>query len=124
MLSIVKSHSKSFVYKNRTQSSKFTDTVKFTVPDLTVNGERLGCEQTATPHLIVAASAYIIREMLAAQGFAPIRRNHREQRRLAQGLFMLIEPRSADQDGHAPYATVLDGFIELGRFLRQRASPE
>jgi len=60
MLSIVKSHSKSLrVHKNCKQSSKFTDTVKFTVPDLTVNGERLGCEQTATPHLIVAASAYI-----------------------------------------------------------------
>ncbi len=89
-----------------------------------MNGERLGCEQTAiSPHRR-CERLYIIREMLAAQGIAPIRRNHREQRRLAQGLFMLIEPRSADQDGHAPYATVLDGFIELGRFLRQRASTE
>ena len=42
-------------------------------------------------------------------------------RRMA--LFMLVEPKE-HQDGHAPHATVLDGFVELGRFLLQEASHE
>ena len=42
-------------------------------------------------------------------------------RRMA--LFMLVEPKE-HQDGHAPHATVLDGSVELGRFLLQEASHE
>ena len=42
-------------------------------------------------------------------------------RRMA--LFMLVEPKE-HQDDHALHATALGGFVELGRFLLQGASPE
>ena len=38
-------------------------------------------------------------------------------------IFMLIEL-NEHQDGHAPYDAVLDGFVDLGRFLGQQASSE
>jgi len=49
--------------------------------------------------------------MLAVEGIAPIRRNNREQRRLAHGLFHAHRAPKEHEDGHAPYATVLDGFV-------------
>jgi hypothetical protein len=43
-------------------------------------------------------------------------------------FFMLVTADDAKpkehQDGHAPHATVLDGSVELGRFLLQEASHE
>jgi hypothetical protein len=90
-----------------------------------VNGERLGCEQAATPHLIVAASAYTSLVRCSRPKESPqFDENIENSVVWRMVFFMLIVPRSADQDGYAPYATVLDGFVELGRFLRQRASPE
>ena len=99
----------------------------FTVPDLTVNGERLGCEQAATPHLIVAASAYTSLVRCSRPKESPQFDETIENSVVWRKAFSCSssrEDRSADQDGYAPYATVLDGFVELGRFLRQGASQE
>jgi hypothetical protein len=57
------------------------------------------------------------------------RSNHQKDKTAENGrirrmaLFMLVEPKE-HQDGHAPHATVLDGSVELGRFLLQEASHE
>ena len=55
--------------------------------------------------------------MLAAQGIVLNRRNHRERRRTAHGR--LGARMQGYENGHAPYDAVLDGLVELGRFLGQ-----
>ncbi len=54
------------------------------------------------------------------------RQNRRERSHTSMAFFMLVTADDAKehQDGHAPHATVLDGSVELGRFLLQEASHE
>ena len=82
------------------------------------------CEHTAfSPHAVLCERVDVTLKMLASKGIVPIRRNHREPRHLAQPIFMLIELKE-DQNGHAPNDAILDGFVELGRFLLKQASSE
>ena len=57
--------------------------------------------------------------MLAAQGIVLNRRNHRERRRTAHGRLGAHVDVQGYENGHAPYDAVLDGLVELGRFLGQ-----
>ena len=64
-------------------------------------------------------------EMLTAEAIIKKRRNRRERSHTAHGrLVVLFRGHDEHEKVHAPNDAVLDGFVELGRFLWQRASPE
>ena len=62
--------------------------------------------------------------MLAAQGIVLNRRNHREPRHMAHGRPGELSSVDEHENGRAPDDAVLDGFVEMGRFLRKQASTE
>ena len=62
--------------------------------------------------------------MLPAKGIVPIRRNRRERSHTAHGRLGALSGHDEHEKDHAPNDAVLDGFVELGRFLLQEASHE
>jgi len=103
----------------------------FTLESLYVHSSsiyELYCEWLGTgprPRLHWAAYRLdITREMLSAEGIVLIRRNRWERSRTAHARLGLHFTARWAWKGLAPNDAVLDGFVELGRFLGPRASHE
>ena len=62
--------------------------------------------------------------MHTAEEIIKKRRNRREWLHTAHARLGALSRHDEHEKVHAQNDAVLDGFVELGRFLRQRASPE
>ena len=62
--------------------------------------------------------------MLTTEAIIKKRRNRRERSHTAHGRLGALSGLDEHEKGHAPNDAVLDGFVELGRFLGPRASHE
>ena len=62
--------------------------------------------------------------MLTAEAIIKTRRTRRDRSHTAHGCLGALSGHDEHEKVHAPNDAVLDCFVELGRFLWQRASPE